>query len=59
MSNRPPLDIEVYSAYLDSNTELHLYGKDGEELNGWPDSWPREILDVAHFLKCKDITLRN
>lgn len=52
-------ESQVHSAYIDSDGSTYLYDKEERELAGWPAEWPREVADIAHFLRHKEINIRS
>jgi hypothetical protein len=47
---------EVHYAYNDAG-EVHLYDRQGKELEGWPEGWPDKIADVKTFMRERGINL--
>lgn len=47
---RGPVDLHVYSIYLDSDGSVYCYDKDGKDVE-YPKHWPEEIENVREFAR--------
>lgn len=51
---RDPVDLHVYSVYLDSDGSVYCYDKDGRDTK-YPKSWPEKIDNVREFARSEGI----